>query len=169
MSLRVVNTVLNGLRSPEHHDPSLVEKLHNVARGGNLYSAGGADLLDATLHVRTIKLFWPEYLADGVRERLSRYGSAFATETTERIEQLLRETNPENLRTFAGPVADLVTEAWVRAGRPARETTSAAFHVPIEPKSSDARTRRALLTRLLNAVARHEQGTPSPRGRSRAQ
>jgi hypothetical protein len=156
-SLRVINIILNGLRHPEAHEPPLIEKLHNVARGGNVHSAASADLLDAVLHVRTIKLVWPDKLADGVRERLSEYGSAFAEETTERIEHLLRGADPENLRAFAAPVADLAIAAWVRAGSPVREAPSPAFHFPIEPKSTLPRARRALLTRILNAVARHER------------
>lgn len=168
-SLRVANLVLNGLSDPERHDPGLIEKLHNVARGGNLYSSGSADLVDAALHVRTIKLVWPEELADGVRERLAEYGTAFADETSERIEHLLRDADPENLRTFSVPIADLIMGAWVRAGRPTREASSSTFHLPIEPKTTDARTRRALLMRILNAIARHEQVHPHASERSRAQ
>jgi hypothetical protein len=157
MSLRIVNMVLNGLSVPERHDGELVQKLHNVARGGNLYSAGSADLFDAVLHVRHIKLIWPDQLADGIRERLTEYGQAFATETTRRIEELLRDTDPQQLRTFAAPTADLVMGAWVRAGRPQREQSSPLFQFPIEPKATDVRTRRALLTRILNAITIHDQ------------
>jgi len=121
-----------------------------------MHSAGGADLLDALLAVRTVKLIWPTLLAEGVRERLSSvHGSAFAVETTACIEDLLQDAEVENIRTFAAPVADLAMGAWVRAGRPARGETSPTFSFPIEPKETDARTRRALLTRLLNCAARH--------------
>jgi hypothetical protein len=158
LSLRTINIILNGLLRPDRHDPVLIEKLNNVARGGNMYSAAGADILDAVLHARTIKLIWPDELADGIRERLSEYGSAFSTETTERIDQLFRHAEPTNLKTFAAPVADLVIGAWVRAGRPDRQRASVAFDFPVEPKATDARTRRALLTRILNAIARHDDG-----------
>lgn len=160
LSLKTINIILNGLRHLEGHDANLIEKLHNVARGGNMYSSAGADVLDVVLHVRTIKLIWPDQLADGVRERLSQYGSTFAEETTERIDELLVDAEPTNLKTFAAPVADLIIDAWARAGRPVRESASATFAFPVEPKSTDARTRRALLTRILNAIARHDDGPP---------